>query len=142
LYVIISASIVFSCFDGTAFFFFLFCFVCFLLARAVCKLGWLSSLCNLHSIFSCFGARYLLTITHLGYDLLFRFCKKKAPGLFATPLLDGLPEAVKAELGATVPCPNRLGNPSEYGQLVVSILENPMLNGSVIRLDGALRMPP
>ena len=66
----------------------------------------------------------------------------QAPGLFATPLLDGLPDAVKAELGSTVPCPSRLGDPREYGQLVVNILENAMLNGSVIRLDGALRMPP
>ena len=66
----------------------------------------------------------------------------QAPGLFATPLLDGLPEAVKKELGEMVPCPNRLGSPQEFGQLVVSVLENPMLNGSVIRLDGALRMPP
>lgn len=65
-----------------------------------------------------------------------------APGLFATPLLDGLPDAVKAELGATVPCPSRLGDPDEFGQLVVSILTNSMLNGEVIRLDGALRMPP
>mmetsp|Transcript_12249 Transcript_12249/g.27010 ORF Transcript_12249/g.27010 Transcript_12249/m.27010 type:complete len:265 (-) Transcript_12249:1991-2785(-) len=65
-----------------------------------------------------------------------------APGLFRTPLLDGLPEAVRQELGSTVPCPSRLGNPAEYGELVVSILENKMLNGSVIRLDGALRMPP
>jgi len=66
----------------------------------------------------------------------------QAPGLFSTPLLDGLPEEVKQELGATVPCPSRLGKPEEFGQLVVSVLENPMLNGSVIRLDGALRMPP
>ena len=66
----------------------------------------------------------------------------QAPGLFATPLLDGLPEKVKAELGSTVPCPSRLGKPDEFGQLVISILENPLLNGSVIRLDGALRMPP
>ena len=66
----------------------------------------------------------------------------QAPGLFKTPLLEGLPEAVQNELGATVPCPSRLGNPDEFGQLVVHILENPMLNGSVIRLDGALRMPP
>jgi len=65
-----------------------------------------------------------------------------APGLFETPLLAGLPEKVKAELGATVPCPSRLGKPEEFGQLVVSILTNPMLNGEVIRLDGALRMPP
>lgn len=66
----------------------------------------------------------------------------QAPGLFATPLLDGLPEDVKKELGATVPCPNRLGKPEDFGHLVISVLENPMLNGSVIRLDGALRMPP
>lgn len=66
----------------------------------------------------------------------------QAPGLFKTPLLEGLPDAVLQELGATVPCPSRLGNPDEFGQLVGTILENPMLNGSVIRLDGALRMPP
>ena len=66
----------------------------------------------------------------------------QAPGLFATPLLDGLPDAVKKELGASVPCPNRLGKPSEFGQLVGAILQNPMLNGCVIRLDGAIRMPP
>ena len=66
----------------------------------------------------------------------------QAPGLFQTPLLDGLPEPVKAELGATVPCPSRLGKPEEFGQLVISILTNHMLNGEVIRLDGALRMPP
>ena len=66
----------------------------------------------------------------------------QAPGLFATPLLDGLPDDVKTELGASVPCPSRLGNPDEFGRLVLSIVENPYLNGSVIRLDGALRMPP
>lgn len=65
-----------------------------------------------------------------------------APGLFQTPLLDGLPDAVKAELGATVPCPSRLGDPDEFGLLVSAILTNHMLNGEVIRLDGALRMPP
>jgi NAD(P)-dependent dehydrogenase (short-subunit alcohol dehydrogenase family) len=65
-----------------------------------------------------------------------------APGLFETPLLADLPEQVKEQLGATVPCPNRLGKPDEFGALAVHILENPMLNGSVIRLDGALRMPP
>ena len=64
----------------------------------------------------------------------------QAPGLFATPLLDGLPDSVKKELGATVPCPSRLGEPDEFGQLVVSVLENAMLNGSVIRLDAGLRM--
>jgi 3-hydroxyacyl-CoA dehydrogenase/3-hydroxy-2-methylbutyryl-CoA dehydrogenase len=62
--------------------------------------------------------------------------------LFLTPLLNGLPENVKAELGASVPCPSRLGDPEEFGQLVGSVLTNPMLNGTVIRLDGALRMPP
>ncbi|MEO6857204.1 MAG: SDR family NAD(P)-dependent oxidoreductase [Solirubrobacteraceae bacterium] len=65
-----------------------------------------------------------------------------APGLFATPMLDGLPKAVQESLGASVPHPARLGNPSEYAALVVSIVENPMLNGEVIRLDGALRMAP
>jgi 3-hydroxyacyl-CoA dehydrogenase/3-hydroxy-2-methylbutyryl-CoA dehydrogenase len=67
---------------------------------------------------------------------------EQAPGLFLTPLLNELPENVKAELGASVPCPSRLGDPDEFGQLVGSVLTNPMLNGSVIRLDGALRMPP
>lgn len=76
------------------------------------------------------------TRNHLGARL------GQAPGLFATPLLDGLPEAVKLELGATVPCPSRLGDPTEFAQLVGSILTIPTLNGSVIRLDGALRMPP
>lgn len=65
-----------------------------------------------------------------------------APGLFKTPLLDGLPSTVQEELGSLVPCPNRLGNPDEFGMLVGSILRNPMLNGEVIRLDGGLRMPP
>jgi len=65
-----------------------------------------------------------------------------APGLFLTPLLEGLPEKVQHELGASIPYPNRLGDPEEYGQLVLSILANPMLNGEVVRLDGAVRMPP
>ena len=65
-----------------------------------------------------------------------------APGLFKTPLLEGLPEKVQAELGQSVPCPSRLGDPEEFGRLVGSILTNPMLNGETIRLDGALRMPP
>lgn len=63
-------------------------------------------------------------------------------GLFKTPMLANLPEKVQNELGATVPLPNRLGHPEEYAQLVQSIIENPMINGEVIRLDGALRMPP
>lgn len=65
-----------------------------------------------------------------------------APGLFDTPLLAGLPEPARESLGAQVPHPSRLGNPDEYGALAVHIVENPMLNGEVIRLDGAIRMAP
>jgi len=65
-----------------------------------------------------------------------------APGLFDTPLLAGLPEPAKASLGAQVPHPSRLGKPSEYGALAAHIVANPMLNGEVIRLDGAIRMAP
>lgn len=65
-----------------------------------------------------------------------------APGLFKTPMLEGLPQDVQDSLGAQVPFPSRLGNPSEYAQLVRHIVENQMLNGEVIRLDGAIRMAP
>src|SRR5271154_5720785 len=65
-----------------------------------------------------------------------------APGLFDTPLLAGLSESARQSLGAQVPHPSRLGNPDEYGALAVHIVENPMLNGEVIRLDGAIRMAP
>ncbi|CAN5512910.1 3-hydroxyacyl-CoA dehydrogenase [soil metagenome] len=65
-----------------------------------------------------------------------------APGLFDTPLLAALPEEQRAALGATIPFPPRLGLPAEYAQLAVHIAENTMLNGEVIRLDGALRMAP
>jgi 3-hydroxyacyl-CoA dehydrogenase / 3-hydroxy-2-methylbutyryl-CoA dehydrogenase len=65
-----------------------------------------------------------------------------APGLFDTPLLAGLPEEARAALGAQVPHPARLGAPEEYAALAAHVVENPMLNGEVIRLDGALRMPP
>ncbi len=65
-----------------------------------------------------------------------------APGLFKTPLLMGLPQEVQDSLGATVPFPSRLGEPSEYAALVQHICENQMLNGEVIRLDGAIRMAP
>ena len=65
-----------------------------------------------------------------------------APGTFMTPMLAGLPEATKASLGAQVPHPARLGDPAEYAALVRHIVDNQMLNGEVIRLDGALRMPP
>ncbi|UGQ58190.1 3-hydroxyacyl-CoA dehydrogenase [Rhodococcus pyridinivorans] len=65
-----------------------------------------------------------------------------APGLFKTPLLGSLPEEAQASLGAQVPHPARLGDPSEYGALAAHIVSNPMLNGEVIRLDGAIRMAP
>ena len=65
-----------------------------------------------------------------------------APGLFETPMMAGLPKDVQDSLGKTVPFPARLGRPAEYAQLVQSIVENPMLNGETIRLDGALRMAP
>ncbi|OFW46528.1 MAG: 3-hydroxy-2-methylbutyryl-CoA dehydrogenase [Acidobacteria bacterium RIFCSPLOWO2_12_FULL_67_14b] len=65
-----------------------------------------------------------------------------APGIFDTPLLAGLPEPARISLGQQVPFPSRLGRPAEYGALVRHIIENEMLNGEVIRLDGALRMAP
>ncbi len=65
-----------------------------------------------------------------------------APGLFDTPLLAALPEEARQKLGAGVPFPQRLGSPAEYAHLACHIVENRMLNGEVIRLDGALRMPP
>jgi NAD(P)-dependent dehydrogenase (short-subunit alcohol dehydrogenase family) len=65
-----------------------------------------------------------------------------APGTFMTPMLAGLPEEATKVLEAQVPHPSRLGQPAEYASLVRHIVDNPMLNGEVIRLDGALRMPP
>lgn len=65
-----------------------------------------------------------------------------APGIFETPMMAGLPQDVQDSLGKTVPFPPRLGRPAEYAAMVRHILENTMLNGEVIRLDGALRMPP
>jgi NAD(P)-dependent dehydrogenase (short-subunit alcohol dehydrogenase family) len=65
-----------------------------------------------------------------------------APGTFETPMLAGLPEETRHVLEQQVPHPSRLGQPAEYASLVRYIVENPMLNGEVIRLDGALRMPP
>ena len=65
-----------------------------------------------------------------------------APGLFLTPMLQGLPEDVQTSLGQQVPFPARLGAPDEYAKLVCQIVENTMLNGEVIRLDGAIRMAP
>ncbi len=65
-----------------------------------------------------------------------------APGIFETPLLGSLPEPVRLALGEQVPFPARLGKPDEYAALAKHIIENEMLNGEVIRIDGALRMPP
>jgi len=65
-----------------------------------------------------------------------------APGIFLTPMLEAFPKNVQDALGAQVPHPSRLGKPAEYAQLVQSIILNPMLNGEVIRLDGAIRMAP
>ncbi|MCX7279053.1 MAG: SDR family NAD(P)-dependent oxidoreductase [Burkholderiales bacterium] len=65
-----------------------------------------------------------------------------APGLFATPLMQELPEAVQASLAASIPFPSRLGKPSEFAELAAHIVTNRHLNGEVIRLDGALRMAP
>ena len=65
-----------------------------------------------------------------------------APGLFMTPMMAGLPEEARESLAAQVPHPSRLGDPAEYAALVRHIVENPMLNGEVIRLDGAIRMAP
>lgn len=69
-------------------------------------------------------------------------CCTIAPGLFLTPMLMGLPEEAQKSLGASVPFPQRLGRPEEYADLAVAIVQNPMLNGETIRLDGALRMAP
>ena len=69
-------------------------------------------------------------------------CMSIMPGLFRTPILEVLPDEALAALAATVPFPARLGEPEEYAALVQHIVENDMLNGSAIRLDGALRMAP
>ena len=63
-----------------------------------------------------------------------------APGVFATPMMQGLPEKAREQLEAAVPYPKRLGNPNEFAKLVVHIIDNAYLNGEVIRLDGAIRM--
>ncbi|MDF3881539.1 SDR family NAD(P)-dependent oxidoreductase [Cupriavidus basilensis] len=69
-------------------------------------------------------------------------CATIAPGLFETPMLLGLPETVRDALGRMVPFPSRLGRPAEYAKLVEAVIGNAMLNGEVIRLDGAIRMQP
>ena len=65
-----------------------------------------------------------------------------APGIFGTPMLFGLPEDVQESLGASVPFPSRLGDPAEYAKLAMHMIDNVMMNGEVVRLDGALRMQP
>ena len=65
-----------------------------------------------------------------------------APGLFHTPLLEGLPEAAMKQLAETVPFPSRLGDPAEFASLALHLVQNRMMNGEVVRLDGALRMAP
>jgi len=69
-------------------------------------------------------------------------CVTIAPGTFDTPMLAGLPEEARQKLAEGIPHPHRLGDPKEFGMLARHIVENPMLNGETIRLDGALRMPP
>jgi 3-hydroxyacyl-CoA dehydrogenase/3-hydroxy-2-methylbutyryl-CoA dehydrogenase len=65
-----------------------------------------------------------------------------APGLFDTPMMAALPEPVRVELARNVPFPQKLGDPDEFAMLAQQIIENPMLNGETIRLDGAIRMSP
>ena len=65
-----------------------------------------------------------------------------APGLFRTPMMEGLPDEVSEKIAANIPFPARLGDPGEYAKLVQQIVENPYLNGTTIRLDGAVRLPP
>lgn len=65
-----------------------------------------------------------------------------APGLFGTPMLLGMPQAVQDSLAASVPYPTRFGTPEEYGKLVMHMIDNVMLNGEVVRLDGAIRLQP
>jgi NAD(P)-dependent dehydrogenase (short-subunit alcohol dehydrogenase family) len=65
-----------------------------------------------------------------------------APGIFETPMMLAMPEEVQSALGKTVPFPSRLGEPTEYAHLVRAVIENQMLNGETIRLDGAIRMQP
>jgi NAD(P)-dependent dehydrogenase (short-subunit alcohol dehydrogenase family) len=69
-------------------------------------------------------------------------CLTIAPGTFDTPMLGLMPEPMRQALAAQIPFPSRLGKPAEYGELACHIVENPMLNGETIRLDGALRMGP
>jgi NAD(P)-dependent dehydrogenase (short-subunit alcohol dehydrogenase family) len=69
-------------------------------------------------------------------------CMTIAPGIFGTPMMFGMPQEVQDSLAASVPFPSRLGTPADYAKLVKHIIENDMLNGEVIRLDGAIRLAP
>lgn len=69
-------------------------------------------------------------------------CVSIAPGIFHTPMMDGMPQEVQDSLGAQVPFPARLGKPEEFAELVAAVLEIPMLNGTTLRLDGAIRLQP
>jgi len=69
-------------------------------------------------------------------------CNTIMPGLFNTPLLQGMPEQLREALGAQVPFPARLGNPAEYASLALEMIRNPYFNGESVRLDGAIRMAP
>jgi NAD(P)-dependent dehydrogenase (short-subunit alcohol dehydrogenase family) len=69
-------------------------------------------------------------------------CVSIAPGIFHTPMMDGMPKEVQDSLGAQVPFPARLGRPAEFADLVAAVFEIPMLNGTTLRLDGAIRMQP
>jgi NAD(P)-dependent dehydrogenase (short-subunit alcohol dehydrogenase family) len=65
-----------------------------------------------------------------------------APGIFWTPMVDGMPEQVQQSLAASIPFPSRLGRPEEFATLVGHIIESPYLNGTTLRLDGAVRLAP
>ncbi len=69
-------------------------------------------------------------------------CVTIAPGIFGTPMVFGMPQEVQDSLAASIPFPSRLGRPDDYAKLVFSIIDNEMINGETIRLDGAIRMPP
>ena len=78
----------------------------------------------------------------MGWRVHIRWVSVVPPGLIATPLLLNMPEEVQASLAESVPFPKRLGKPEEFAALAAHIIENSMINGEVIRLDGALRMAP
>lgn len=83
-----------------------------------------------------------LPCTRFDFVMFFFFFFSVHAGLFSTPLLASLPEKVRSFLARQVPFPSRLGDPAEFAHLVTSLAENPMINGEVIRLDGAIRMQP